>query len=160
MVEMFRESWPEEALSLEDFRQHAQLFKGFSVATVLEVISDRIEAELGMPDLVELSRVLRVYAPMTAKSDPQPTPPPKPWKQAPGPFLDSTVKHEPERVGEMREALAVGVALGEQRPKDPPQPPADKELFLVPPAIREALEAGVAARSKARIDRLSNRAAS
>lgn len=153
MIQTMRQAWPDDAI---DGTQAERLFAPYSVELAEEVIADRLEADLPMPGLAELSRVLRVYAPSAAKSDPDPTPPVRPvrpWARdlpAVPPAIDS--EELATRLAELRERLAAGIVRFEQRPTGPPEPVVS-DLVIVPPFVRQALADGIRMRAEARKQR-------
>lgn len=142
MVEAFRQAWPGGTI---DPKQLANLIRPYGSELVAEVIADRIEAEMGMPGLGELSRVLRAYAPNASKSDPEPPRehhrPERPWARD-LPELPAQVPDLAVHMDEMRDALAIGSGIFDARPKGPPEVP-EIEFIVVPPSVREARERGV-----------------
>ena len=139
MVTEFQAGWPEATI---DATQLANLCRPYATTLVAEVIADRLEAELGMPSLGELSRVLRAYAPKATKSDTPPPParPQNPWV-ADMPALPDPPADIDAHLAEMRDALSVGAGLFDSRPRTKPEPPVI-EMTIVPPHVREAIELG------------------
>lgn len=157
IVEAFREAWPDRDLSKGEARQIANLVGPYRTESVLEAIADRLAAELPMPGLLELSRVLKAYEPVAAKADPEPprpqNPPQRPWASSLDDFPPPTDPDDlAAHMADLRERLAIGTALFDQRPKAPPAP-VESDLTIVPPFVREALAKGTQMRAKARKER-------
>lgn len=153
MIETFRAAWPESTLSDDDAAEIAKLFGAYETEVVTSVIADRLEADLPMPGLAELSRVLRVYAP-GAPSDPQPPPeqrrPASPWIH--------DLEEFPPVPGDISERIAEIRALVERPPEPAPPAPVrepDPEFAWHVDQLRACAEEGrrqFALDRKARLD--------